>query len=66
MGKIQSYNISIVLDSDSDLMRRIQASADEREISFRTALEEAVNIGLWPHVERNVSMMERLRKDALL
>lgn len=63
MGKIQSYTISIVLDTDSDLMRRIQASADERGISFRTALEEAVNIGLWPHIERNLNMVERLRKE---
>ena len=62
MGKIKSFTVSIVLDEDSDLMRRIQDSADTRGISFRTALEEAINIGLWPHIERNLNMVEDIRK----
>lgn len=66
MGKIQSYTVNIVLEEGSELMKRIAASAEARGISFCAALEEAVNIGLWPHIERNVSMVERLRKDALL
>lgn len=62
MGKIQSYSVNIVLEEDGDLMHRIQASAEARGISFQTALEEAVNIGLWPHIARNLDMVDRLRE----
>lgn len=60
MGNIQSYSVSIVLEGEADLIRRIQASAEARGISFQATLEEAVNIGLWPHITRNLNMLDRI------
>lgn len=63
MGSIKSFTVTIVLEEDGDLIRRLKKSAAARGIHFETALEEAVNIGLWPHISRNLEMADRLRKE---
>lgn len=61
MEGLNFYTVSVPLQKDGDLMQRIQASADARKISFDAALSEAVNIGLWKHIERNIDMVDRLQ-----
>ena len=63
MGKIQFISVNIALEEDGELIRRIKASADARGISFETALEDVVNIGLWPHITRNMDLVDRLSKE---
>lgn len=65
MGRIQSVSVNIVLEKDSELMRRIKASADARGIDFAAALEDVINIGLWPHINRNLDLLERLSKEVI-
>lgn len=66
MSKIAFHTVSIALEEDGELMQRLQASAAARGISFETALEDAVNIGLWPHIARNMDLIERASKEAKL
>ena len=64
MENIKFIPVNVLLEDGGELMARIQASADARGISFEAALEEVVNIGLWPHISRNLDLLERLSKEA--
>lgn len=65
MGKIKLYTITVAMEENSDLISRLEGVAGARGIGFETVLEDAVNIGLWPHVTRNVDLMERACKEAI-
>lgn len=59
MAGYKTFTVNIVLQDGGDLMKRIQTSADNRGISFQDALQEAVDIGCWGHIERNLEMVDR-------
>ena len=58
MASYKTYTITILLEDDGSLEQRISRSANERGISFESALSEAVEIGLWVHMERNMDLVE--------
>lgn len=60
MAVYQSYQITVVLDKDSDLHKRIQKYADAVGYSFQQALEAVAGAGLYHHMTRNLDFRERM------
>ena len=66
MAGYKTYTVKILLEDGSDLMQRIQKSADTRGISFQEALEEAVQIGSWRHIADNLDFVNRANYSPVL
>ena len=62
MAKFEHYKVEILIEEDSDLEKKIQQSAQLRGITFQQALQEAVNIGIWNHIRRNIDLVDRCCK----
>lgn len=59
MAKYTFYSAQIPIDPESELYKRLEQSAQLRGISLEKALEEAVQIGCWEHISRNLAFIER-------
>lgn len=46
MAELKYYSLKIPIDPKGELHNRIKQSAEERGISFETALDEAVQVGI--------------------
>lgn len=58
MADYKTYSVTILLENGGNLEKRIKRSAQERDISFESALQEAVDIGLWKHLEQSMDVVE--------
>lgn len=64
--KLKFYTVSIPLEKGGDIVRRLESIAEVRGTSFESILDDAVNIGLWKHIERNLDLLERSCNGAIL
>ena len=66
MGKIKFYTITVAMEESGDLISRLEGVAGARGTSFESILDDAVNIGLWKHIERNLDLLEISCNGAIL
>lgn len=63
MAIYKRKRVTVVIEEGSDIDRRVQAYAELRGISYSQALQEAVDIGLNPHMRCNLDLLERIHTE---
>lgn len=63
MAIYKRKRVTVVMEEGSDLDLRVQAYAELRGISYSQALQESVDIGLYPHMRCNLDLLERIYRE---
>jgi hypothetical protein len=58
VSKICFHTVTIALSEEDGTIARIQGIAAVRGTSFESVLSDAVNIGLWNHINENLEKLE--------
>lgn len=57
---MHEQKVTVVINKDTDLYRRIETVAAEKGISVERAVDVLVTIGLWKHIEDSLPHLERM------
>lgn len=63
MAIYKRKRVVIVIEEGSDIDRRVAAYAKLRGVSYNQALQESVDVGVYPHMRCNLDLLERIHRE---